>query len=78
MISVDTKKKEQIGNFENKGREYCPKGEPVKVLDHDFVLPKLGKVNPYRVYDIVRNIGFVNLGNSYDIADFVVERIDRW
>ena len=57
MISVDTKKKELVGNFKNVGREYHLKGKPEKVLVHDFKIEGLGKVNPYGVYDISRNEG---------------------
>jgi transposase len=78
VISVDTKKKELIGNFKNRGEEYNPKKEAVKVLDHDFPIKELGKVAPYGVYDIGRNEGFVNLGISHDTAEFAVESILRW
>jgi len=78
VISVDTKKKELIGNFKNNGAEYSKKHMPTKVLDHDFPLEELGKVNPYGIYDINENIGFVNLGTSKDTAEFAVESILRW
>ena len=78
VISVDTKKKELVGNFKNNGAEYRLKKNPVKVLDHDFPLKELGKVAPYGVYDISRNEGFVNLGVSHDTAEFAVESILRW
>jgi hypothetical protein len=78
VISVDTKKKEMIGNFMNKGAEYQKKKNPQKVLDHDFPLKELGKVAPYGIYDINRNEGFVNLGVSHDTAEFAVESILRW
>lgn len=78
VISIDTKKKELIGNFKNNGTEYCKKGQPTEVLDHDFMLPELGKVNPYGVYDIHKNYGFINLGTSGDTAEFAVESIKRW
>lgn len=78
VISVDTKKKELIGNFKNNGAEYCPKGKPTEVLDHDFMLKELGKVNPYGIYDINNNYGFINLGTSSDTAEFAVESIYRW
>jgi transposase len=78
VISVDTKKKEMIGNFKNNGAEYAKKNQSTKVLDHDFMLPELGKVNPYGVYDINNNLGFVNLGISSDTAEFAVESIHRW
>jgi transposase len=78
VISIDTKKKENIGNFKNNGGSYSKKGEPKKVLDHDFALPELGKVTPYGIYDIGNNRGFVNLGISKDTAEFAVESITRW
>jgi hypothetical protein len=78
VLSVDTKKKELIGNFRNKGAEYRQKKDPTKVLDHDFPIKELGKVAPYGIYDINRNEGFVNLGVSHDTAEFAVESILRW
>lgn len=78
VISVDTKKKESIGNFANGGAEYSIKKNPTKVLDHDFPIKELGKVSPYGVYDINRNEGFVNLGISHDTSEFAVASILRW
>jgi len=78
VISVDTKKKEKIGNYENKGKEYRPKGKPRKVKDHDFVDKELGKVAPYGVYDLNQNNGMVNVGIDSDTAVFAVESIRRW
>jgi transposase len=78
VISVDTKKKELVGNFKNGGAEWRPGKSPVKVLDHDFPIAELGKVAPYGVYDISRNEGFVNLGLSHDTAEFAVASIMRW
>ena len=78
VISVDTKKKELIGNFINVGAEYSKKKNPVKVLDHDFPIKELGKVAPYGIYDVSRNEGFVNLGISNDTSEFAVESILRW
>jgi transposase len=78
VISVDTKKKELIGNFLNNGAEYRKKKEPIEVLDHDFMIKKLGKVSPYGVYDVNKNIGFINLGTSKDTAEFAVHSIMRW
>jgi hypothetical protein len=78
VISVDTKKKESIGNFKNGGAEYRKKKEPLKVLNHDFPIKKLGKVAPYGVYDVSRNEGFVNLGLSHDTGEFAVASILRW
>lgn len=78
VISVDTKKKELVGNFKNSGREWRPSGRPRKVNMHDFVIPKLGKVIPYGVYDIDRNHGWINLGIDSDTAEFAVESIRGW
>ena len=78
VISVDTKKKELIGNFFNGGAEYSPKKTPAKVLDHDFPIKELGKVSPYGIYDISRNEGFVNLGISHDTCEFAAASILRW
>jgi hypothetical protein len=77
-ISVDTKKKELVGDFKNGGRELRPKGDPEPVRVHDFMLPELGKVAPYRVYDIAANAGWINLGITSDTAAFAVESIRRW
>lgn len=77
-ISVDTKKKELVGDFKNGGRELRPKGQPEPVRVHDFAIPELGKVVPYGVYDIAANAGWVNLGITHDTAAFAVESIRRW
>ena len=77
-ISVDTKKKELVGDFKNGGRELRPKGEPEPVRVHDFKIPELGKVAPYGVYDIAANTGWVNVGIDHDTAAFAVESIRRW
>src|SRR3954468_19299645 len=77
-ISVDTKKKELVGDFKNGGRELRPKGQPEAVRVHDFALPELGKVAPYGVYDIAANTGWINLGVTSDTATFAVESIRRW
>ena len=77
-ISVDTKKKELVGDFKNGGREWCPKGQPEPVRMHDFAIPALGKVNPYGVYDLTGNVGWVNVGLDHDTAAFAVESIRRW
>jgi len=76
-ISVDTKKKELVGNFKNTGQELCPKGKPVQVSSHDFPT-ELGKVTPYGVYDITKNLGFVSVGISNDTASFAVASIRKW
>lgn len=78
VISVDTKKKELVGDFANKGKEWRPKGKPIDVRVHDFELPGLGKVAPYGVYDLQLNQGWVNLGIDSDTAEFAVESIRRW
>ena len=78
VISVDTKKKENIGNYANKGREYHKKKQPTKVKVYDFIDKKLGKVAPYGIYDLFRNEGFVNIGTSYDTAEFAVNSIRMW
>jgi hypothetical protein len=77
-ISVDTKKKELVGDFKNGGRELRPKGQPEPVRVHDFPIPDLGKAVPYGIYDIADNAGWVNLGISHDTATFAVESIRRW
>ncbi len=77
VISVDTKKKELVGDFKNAGKEWHPKGKPEKVQVHDFPLVG-GKVAPYGVYDLTQNSGWVNLGTSADTAEFAVESIRRW
>lgn len=78
VISIDTKKKENVGNFKNNGSEYRKEKNPRKVLDHDFPVPELGKVNPYGVYVLNNNTGFVNLGTSHDTAEFAGESVYRW
>jgi len=78
IISVDTKKKENLGLFKNNGKEYCPKGQPTKVNTHDFPDPNLGKVAPYGVYDIGKNKGWVSVGISADTAQFAVNTIRTW
>ena len=78
LISVDTKKKELIGDFKNPGREWRPKGEPVEVRCHDFKDKALGKVNPYGVYDIAQNEGYVSVGIDADTASFAVNAIGAW
>ena len=77
-ISVDTKKKELVGDFKNNGRELRPQGQPEPVRVHDFKIPELGKVAPYGVYDIAANHGWVSVGIDADTAAFAVESIRRW
>ncbi|MFB7455003.1 ISAzo13 family transposase [Streptomyces sp. NPDC056194] len=78
VISVDTKKKELVGEFRNDGRQWRPAGDPVPVNMHDFADPKLGKAIPYGVYDLAANTGWVNVGTDHDTAAFAVESIRRW
>ena len=78
VISVDTKKKELIGDFKNAGREWLPEGEPRRVRVHDFLIPRKGKAIPYGVYDLSRDEGWVNIGVDHDTAAFAVNSIRRW
>ena len=78
VISVDTKKKELVGNFNNHGAELRPKGDPEPVRVHDFVIPELGRAAPYGVYDLANNSGWVSVGVDHDTSAFAVETIRRW
>ena len=78
VISVDTKKKELIGDFKNVGREWQPRGKPEQVRVHDFIDDQLGKVSPYGVYDLTANEGWVSVGIDHDTAEFAVQSIRRW
>lgn len=78
VISVDTKKKELVGDYKNGGREWQPMGEPEVVKVHDFIDPDLGKAVPYGVYDLANDEGWVSVGESADTAAFAVESIRRW
>ena len=78
VVSVDTKKKELVGPFRNSGRELRPKGDPEQVLVHDFLIPELGRVSPYGVYDLAQNEAWVSVGVDHDTAAFAVESIRRW
>jgi hypothetical protein len=78
VISVDSKKKEHVGDFKNGGREWNPKGTPELVRVHDFLDKQLGKAIPYGVYDITRNQGWVSVGRDHDTALFAVQTIRRW
>jgi hypothetical protein len=78
VISVDTKKKELVGDFANKGREWRPTGEPEPVRVHDFIDPALGKAIPYGVYDIGANEGWVSVGTDHDTAAFAVQSVRTW
>jgi hypothetical protein len=77
-VSVDTKKKELIGNFKNSGREWHPQGQPEDVRVHDFQDKALGKAIPYGVYDILNNQGWVSVGIDHDTAQFAAKSIRRW
>ena len=78
VISVDTKKKELVGDFKNAGREWCPQGRPEEVRVHDFPDPKKNKAIPYGVYDLTRNEGWVSVGIGHDTARFAAASIQRW
>lgn len=78
VVSVDTKKKELIGNFKNVGQEWQKKGEPVDVNIHDFANPDLGKIIPYGVYDIAHNKGWIGVGITHDTAEFAVQTLRTW
>ena len=78
VISVDTKKKELIGNFKNNGREWRPKGSPEAVRVHDFLIRELGRAVPYGIYDLAANAGWVSVGMNHDTAAFAVNAIRRW
>src|SRR5450755_748268 len=78
VISVDTKKKEKVGNFANNGAEWEPGGQPVRVRDHDFPDEETGKAVPYGIYDVAANAGWVNVGTDGDTAAFAVESVRRW
>jgi len=77
-ISVDTKKKELVGDFKNSGREWRPAGEPERVRVHDFLIPEAGKAVPYGVYDLQRDEGWVSVGIDHDTASFAVNAIRSW
>jgi transposase len=78
VVSVDTKKKELVGDFANRGREYQPKGQPEKVRGYDFADKELGKAIPYGIYDLTANCGWVSVGIAHDTAQFAVETLRRW
>jgi len=78
VVSVDTKKKELVGDFKNAGREWQPKGRPDEVRVHDFIDKELGKVIPYGVYDTARNEAWVSVGTDHDTAEFAVATLLRW
>jgi hypothetical protein len=78
VISVDTKKKELVGDYRNAGRQWRPAGDPVPVKDHDFPDPRVSKAIPYGIYDLAANAGWVNVGTDHDTAAFAVESVRRW
>jgi hypothetical protein len=78
VVSVDTKKKELVGDFKNAGREWQPKGEPERVRVYDFLDKKLGKAIPSGVYDVTTNTGWVTVGTDHDTAEFAVETVRHW
>jgi hypothetical protein len=78
VISVDTKKKELVGDFKNGGRDWCPQGKPEEVRVHDFLIKELGRAAPYGVYDLASNAGWVSVGMSCDTSAFAVQTIRRW
>jgi Rhodopirellula transposase DDE domain len=78
VISVDTKKKELVGNYKNNGQQWRPKARPEAVNVHDFIDPKLGRAVPYGVYDMTDNKGWVSVGTDHDTASFAVHAIGRW
>jgi hypothetical protein len=75
VISVDTKKKELVGQFKNGGKEWRPEGDPEKVNVYDFVDKELGRANPYGVYDLANNTAWVSVGTDHDTASFAVSTI---
>lgn len=78
VISIDTKKKELVGDFKNAGREWRPAGQPLEVRVHDFIDKKLGKAIPYGVYDVTNNEGWVSVGIDHDTAQFAAQAVRRW
>ena len=78
VISVDTKKKELVGDFKNSGQDWRPQGKPEKVRVHDFVIPELGRAAPNGIYDLAQNTGWVSVGIDHDTASFAVATIRRW
>jgi hypothetical protein len=78
VISVDAKKKEQVGEYENAGQAWRPKGEPARVRDHDFAAPDSLTAIPYGIYDLAANAGWVNVGTDHNTAQFAVESVRRW
>jgi len=78
VISVDTKKKELVGDFKNAGREWRPQGDPQDVRVHDFLIEELGRAVPYGIYDLAADAGWVSVGINHDTSAFAVQTIRRW
>ena len=78
MLSVDTEKKELVGEYKNGGREYQPTATPVRVNVHDFPDKELGKAIPYGIYDVAANTGWVSVGADHDTSAFAVGTLRRW
>jgi Rhodopirellula transposase DDE domain len=78
VISVDTKKKELVGDFKNAGQAWRPQGQPEEVRVHDFLIKQLGRAVPYGIYDLASNAGWVSVGMNNDTAAFAVQTIRRW
>ena len=78
VISVDTKKKELLGNYDNGGKQWLPAKNPIKVNGHDFPSPDIPRAYPYGIYDLGRNTGFVNVGTDHDTGAFAVASIRGW
>lgn len=78
VISVDTKKKELVGDFKNHGQQWQPQGQPVEVNVHDFPDPQMDKAIPYGIYDIGRNMGWISVGQDHGTASFAVASLRRW
>ena len=78
VISVDTKKKELLGNYDNSGQQWLPAKKPVKVNGHDFPSPDVPRAYPYGIYDLARNTGFVNVGTDHDTGAFAVASVRGW
>jgi hypothetical protein len=78
VVSVDTKKKELVGDYKNNGQEWLPQGRPERVQVHDFPDPKVGKAIPYGIYDVAANTGWVSVGQDHDTSAFAVATLRRW
>jgi hypothetical protein len=78
VVSVDTKKKELVGNYKNNGRKWHRRGEAPRVNGHDFPDPEVPRAYPYGIYDLQRNVGFVNVGSDHDTSSFAIASIRVW